>query len=61
MEEQINYKLGELSQGFVNLEKRLDNIERKVDALNVWRFKIIGGTGVLAGIISFLTNLFFNR
>lgn len=59
MEEQ--FKLGELSQGFQSLEKRLESIEKKVDALNIWRFKVIGGMGVFASLISFLTTLFLNK
>lgn len=53
------YKIGELSQGFKNLEERLDRLEGKVDNLNIWRWKVVGSTSVISVFITVLITYLF--
>ena len=40
------------------LDKRLDRIEDKVDELLKFKWQIIGGSAVIAGIVSVLVQIF---
>jgi len=51
-----NYKLGELDAKFSSLHERFNRLERKVDNLNAWRWKIVGATSIIGGLAGFLAS-----
>ena len=55
----IDYKLGQHEQALLDIQTRVRNIEKKVDALNIWRWKIVGVVGGLALVGNAGIELFF--
>lgn len=51
------YKLGGLMEFKGSVSRRLDSIEKKVDNLNVWRWKVAGMTSLLSILGHLLTTL----
>jgi hypothetical protein len=57
--ENPDYKLGQHDQAIYDIQSRVKNIEQKVEDLNVWRFKVVGVTSILAFILNFVGSQLF--
>lgn len=53
--DQTDRIIGALQEFKLNVERRLDVIEKKVDALQQFRWRVAGGTMVIVGIVEVLS------
>jgi len=44
----IDFQLGKLTTAVKDMDARLVKLEKKVDDMNVWRWKVIGAVSILA-------------
>ena len=53
-----DYKIGMLEQSVIDIATDVKEIKEKVEALNVWRWKVIGATGIISIGLSLVINYF---